>query len=105
MAKKKGKGASPAKNARPQARPLLVSELLALFGGNRSLAAGALDYVDRESKRGRKGYSKLIIESVWKRGGGSVNELGKMNENEATRFLRSIGREVAAERRQVQPAA
>ncbi|MBE3110242.1 MAG: hypothetical protein IMZ46_06975 [Acidobacteria bacterium] len=106
MSKQKGKGASPAKHI-PQARPLLVTEILTLCGGNTMLAGELMNESFRQYKRGKKNFAKLVLETLLK--GDKIirsKEFKQIDNNRATRVLRHVAKRMTERQvQQAQPAA
>jgi hypothetical protein len=94
MANKKGKDARPA-------RPLRVSELLALCDGSVILAGKLLNVGHEQYLLGNKNFSKSTLgvilglkEGVSKKDVQKI--LAKIDENRATRVLRDMSKKMAA---------
>lgn len=104
MSKQKGKGTSPVKHV-PQARPLLVGELLTICNMDTAVAGRLLNRGFRKWKRGKKGFAKDILWMILKdekdvNGMRPEKAFRQIDENRATRILRAVAKRMAA--RQVQ---
>lgn len=106
MSKQKGKGTSPARHV-PQARPLLVDEILILCGGDQIAAGQLLNAIGKQYNLGKRDIAKFVLLKLLT--GDKIirsKEFKQIDNNRATRVLRHVAKRMTERQvQQAQPAA